>query len=183
LALIPGARLGPYQIVALLGAGGMGEVYTARDTRLARTVALKALTSQRSAVDGRERFKREAHAIGALNHPNICQLYDVGTEGAIDYLILKYLEGETLADRLGRGALPPDQLVRCALDVADALDAAHRRGVVHRDLKPANIFLTSTRTQKRARGETSIESRSPSSLCIPRFSRMNRGSRCTSICA
>jgi Tol biopolymer transport system component len=144
VSLSTGTPLGPYEIVALLGAGGMGEVYTARDTRLARTVALKTLTSQRSDVDARERFKREARAIASLNHPNICQLYDVGTEGAVDYLVLEYLEGETLADRLRTGPLPADQLVRCALDVAEALDAAHRRGVVHRDLKPANIFLTAT---------------------------------------
>jgi len=121
----------------------MGEVYSARDTRLDRLVALKVLPSHRSdQVDARDRFEREARAIASLNHPNICQLYDVGVQGTIDYLVLEHLQGETLADRLARGPMPLAELLRCATEVSDAIDAAHRRGIVHRDLKPGNIFLT-----------------------------------------
>ena len=143
MPLVPGTRLGPYEITVLLGAGGMGEVYSARDTRLDRIVAIKILPLHRSdQADARERFEREARAIASLNHPNICQLYDVGIQGTIDYLVLECLQGETLADRLIRGPLPLTDLLRCAMEVSDALDEAHRRGIVHRDLKPANIFLT-----------------------------------------
>ena len=143
MPLARGTRLGPYEITVLLGAGGMGEVYSARDTRLDRIVAIKILPSHRSdQADARERFEREARAIASLNHPNICQLYDVGIQDTIDYLVLEHLEGETLADRLNRGPLPLAELSRCAIEVSDALDAAHRRGIVHRDLKPGNIFLT-----------------------------------------
>jgi serine/threonine protein kinase len=121
----------------------MGEVYSARDTRLDRVVAIKVLPSHRlDQADARERFEREGRAIAALNHPHICQLYDVGTEGPIHYLVLEYLQGESLADRLVRGPFALNELLRCALEVTDALDAAHRRGIVHRDLKPGNIFLT-----------------------------------------
>jgi eukaryotic-like serine/threonine-protein kinase len=133
MPLATGSRLGPYEITLLLGAGGMGEVYSARDTRLDRTVALKILPLHRSdQAEARERFEREARAIAALNHPNICQLYDVGSQDAVNYLVLEYLQGETLADRLARGPLPLRELVGCALEVTDALDAAHRRSIVHR---------------------------------------------------
>src|SRR5579862_4777012 len=143
MALAAGTRLGPYEIVVQVGAGGMGEVYSARDTRLDRIVAIKILPTHRSSqADARERFEREGRAIAALNHPHICQLYDVGTEGPISYLVLEFLEGESLADRLGRGAFPLNELLRCAQEVTDALDTAHRRGIIHRDLKPGNIFLT-----------------------------------------
>ena len=141
--LAVGTKLWPYVVESLLGAGGMGEVYRARDTRLNRTVAIKVLPQSLSADPvRRQRFEREARAISALQHPNICTLYDIGTQGGTDYLVMEYLEGETLADRLRKGRLTLDQTLRYATEVADALDSAHRRGIVHRDLKPANIFLT-----------------------------------------
>jgi serine/threonine protein kinase/Tol biopolymer transport system component len=140
--LEPDRQLGPYRIERPLGAGGMGQVYRARDTRLNRTVAIKVL-SHALADDPqfRARFEREAHAVASLTHPNICTLYDVGHESEVDFLVLEYLEGETLDARLTRGPLPFDQALSCAIEIAGALDAAHRRGLVHRDLKPANIFL------------------------------------------
>jgi TolB-like protein/Tfp pilus assembly protein PilF/predicted Ser/Thr protein kinase len=141
--LAAGTRLGPYVVQSLLGAGGMGEVYRARDTRLDRTVALKVIP-RALAPDAvrRQRFEREARAISSLQHPNICTLYDVGSQQGTDYLVMEYLEGETLAARLTSGPLPLDLTLRYASEVADALEAAHRRGIVHRDLKPANIFIT-----------------------------------------
>jgi Tol biopolymer transport system component len=147
MPLSPGTRLGPYEIVAPAGAGGMGEVYRARDTRLGRDVAIKVLPAHLSNDPGRrERFEREARAVSSLNHPNICVLHDVGSQqtatGPVDYLVMEHLDGETLADRLLRGALPPAQVVRYAAEIADALDKAHGRGVVHRDLKPGNVMLT-----------------------------------------
>jgi len=138
-----GTKLGPYEIVALAGAGGMGEVYRARDTRLNRTVAIKVLPLGAADRDGaQERFEREAQAISSLNHPHICTLYDVGHQGGIDYLVMEYLEGETLSARLQKGPLPLDQTLRYAIEIADALDKAHRKGITHRDLKPGNIMLT-----------------------------------------
>src|SRR5215470_1182862 len=141
--LAPGTRLGAYEVVAPLGAGGMGEVYKAKDTRLDRLVAIKVLPSHVSSDPAlRERFEREARTIAALNHPHICTLYDVGHEADTDFLVLEYLEGQTLADRLAKGALPLDQALQIAIQIADALDKAHRAGIVHRDLKPGNIMLT-----------------------------------------
>ena len=138
-----GSRLGPYEVEAPLGAGGMGEVYRARDTRLGRAVALKVLAARLSAAPGqRERFAREARAISSVEHPNICPLYDVGSSGDVDFIVMQYVEGETLADRLARGPLAPPQAVAIARQVAAGLEAAHAKGVVHRDLKPANIQLT-----------------------------------------
>jgi serine/threonine protein kinase/Tol biopolymer transport system component len=138
-----GRRLGPYEIVSLLGAGGMGEVYRARDTRLDRIVAIKVLPAHLMASDAsRARFEREARAISALSHPNICALYDVGREGDTEYLVMEYLEGETLADRLARGPLPRSQFVKLGAQIAEALQHAHRAGIVHRDLKPGNIMIT-----------------------------------------
>jgi Tol biopolymer transport system component len=138
-----GTRLGPYEILAALGAGGMGEVYKARDTRLDRTVAVKVLPELLARdPQYRERFEREARAISQLDHPHICPLYDVGDEGGTAFLVMQYLEGEPLADRLKRGALPLDLALGYAVQIADALDKAHRIGTVHRDLKPGNIFLT-----------------------------------------
>jgi Tol biopolymer transport system component len=143
MSLTAGFRLGPYEIVAPLGAGGMGEVYTARDTRLERTVAVKVLGGHFAGrPDARQRFEREAKTVSGLNHPNICVLHDVGQQGDIDYLVMEYVEGETLLDRLARGPLPLGQALRYATEIADALDKAHRSGVVHRDLKPGNVMLT-----------------------------------------
>jgi Tol biopolymer transport system component len=140
MAMAAGSRLGPYDIVAPLGAGGFGEVYKARDTRLDRTVAIKILPSADPEL--RARFEREAKAIAALQHPHICTLYDVGHQGGTDYLVLEYLEGETLAQRLERGPFKLDEALKVAIEIADALDKAHRAGIVHRDLKPANIMTT-----------------------------------------
>jgi eukaryotic-like serine/threonine-protein kinase len=143
MGISTGTRLGPYEIIAPLGAGGMGEVYRARDTRLERTVAIKVLPSHLSDnPDLKQRFEREAKTISQLNHPNICTLYDVGHEGGTDYLVMEYLEGETVAERLKRGPLPLKELIAIGCDIADALDRAHRAGIVHRDLKPGNIMLT-----------------------------------------
>ena len=143
MALQPGKRLGPYEIVSPLGAGGMGEVYRGRDTRLERDVAIKVLPQHlASNPQFKQRFEREARTISSLNHPHICTLHDIGRADEIDYLVMEYLEGETLARRLEKGALPTAQVLRYGMEVADALDKAHRRGVVHRDLKPGNIMLT-----------------------------------------
>jgi serine/threonine protein kinase/Tol biopolymer transport system component len=141
--LAPGDRLGPYEVIALLGSGGMGDVYKARDTRLDRIVALKQLHADLAArTEGRLRFEREARAISALNHPHICTLFDVGEHEGVDYLVMELLEGETLDLRVRRGALSIADAVEYAAQIADALAAAHRRGFVHRDLKPANIMIT-----------------------------------------
>src|SRR5712691_11048037 len=144
MPLIIGTRLGPYEILAPIGAGGMGEVYKARDTRLDRTVAVKVLQSDFAAdSERRARFEREARAIAALSHPHICTIHDVGRHDTVDYIVMELLDGETLADRLARtkSPLPLDQVLSIGIAIADALDKAHRAGIVHRDLKPANIFL------------------------------------------
>jgi serine/threonine protein kinase len=138
-----GARLGPYEILSAIGAGGMGEVYKARDTRLDRTVAIKVLPESLSSdPQFRERFDREARAISQLDHPHICTLYDVGQQDGTSFLVMQYLEGETLEARLKKGALPLDQALQVAIQIADALDKAHRAGIVHRDLKPGNVMYT-----------------------------------------
>jgi serine/threonine protein kinase len=143
MPLTSGTKLGPYEIQSPLGAGGMGEVYRARDTRLDRTVAIKVLTEGlESTPEVRQRFDREARAVSSLNHPHICALYDVGHQDGIDYLVMEYLEGQTLAARIEKGPLPTPELLRTASQIADALDKAHRRGIVHRDLKPGNVMLT-----------------------------------------
>ncbi len=142
--LAAGTKLGPYEVQALLGAGGMGEVYRARDTRLNRIVAVKVLPHAMSRDPARlHRFEREARAIAALQHPNICTLHDVGVQDGTQFLVMEYLEGETLAKRLQKGRLPIELTLRYGAEIAEALHAAHHRGIVHRDLKPANIFLTS----------------------------------------
>jgi serine/threonine protein kinase len=143
MVLATGTRLGPYEILSPLGAGGMGEVYRANDTRLKRTVAVKVLPPHLAVRhDARERFEREARAISSLNHPHICSLYDIGRQDDLDFLVMEYLEGETLAVRLQKGALKWDQALRYAGQILNALDRAHCNGIVHRDLKPANVMLT-----------------------------------------
>jgi serine/threonine protein kinase len=147
VSLAPGVRLGAYEIIALVGAGGMGEIYRARDTRLDRTVAVKVLVDSLAADPQlRDRFDREARAISSLNHPHICTLFDVGHHDGVDFLVLEYLEGQTLAERLApggeRSALDQNDALKIAIEICDALDKAHRTGIVHRDLKPANVMLT-----------------------------------------
>ena len=143
-----GTKLGPYEITAPIGAGGMGEVYKARDTRLDRTVAIKVLPAHLAdKPEVRERFEREAKAIASLNHPHICTLYDTGHQDGTDFLVMEYLEGEMLATRLLKGPLPLDQVLRYAIEIADALDRAHRKGITHRDLKPGNVMLTKDGTK------------------------------------
>ena len=140
-----GTKLGPYEVLAPIGAGGMGEVYKARDTRLERAVAIKVLSEQLTLTpDLRARFDREAKAVSSLNHPNICTLYDIGHQDGVDFLVMEHLEGETLAKRLERGPLPVAEALKVASEIADALDKAHRQGMVHRDLKPGNVMLTKT---------------------------------------
>jgi serine/threonine protein kinase len=148
MALKLGTRLGPYEILAAIGAGGMGEVYKARDTRLDRVVAIKVLPAHLAdKPELRERFEREAKTIASLNHPHICTLHDIGHQDGIDFLVMEYLEGETLATRLLKGPLPLEQVLRYAVEIADALDKAHRKGVTHRDIKPGNIMLTKNGTK------------------------------------
>jgi serine/threonine protein kinase len=145
MSLTPGTRLGPYEIQTPLGAGGMGEVYRARDTRLDRTVAIKILPTHLSSnPESKLRFDREARVISSLNHPNICTLYDVGHQNGMDFLVMEYLEGETLADRLVKGSLPTEQVLKHGVEICEGLETAHRKGVIHRDLKPGNIMLTKT---------------------------------------
>jgi serine/threonine protein kinase len=141
MAILSGKRLGPYEILSQIGAGGMGEVYRARDTRLDRIVAVKILPDHLSdRAELRERFEREARTVASLNHSHICTLYDIGRQDGTNFLVMEYLEGETLAERLKKGPLPLDQVLQYAIE--DALDKAHRKGITHRDLKPGNIMLT-----------------------------------------
>jgi Tol biopolymer transport system component/predicted Ser/Thr protein kinase len=143
MTLSNGTRLGPYELVAPVGAGGMGEIYRAKDTRLDRTVAVKVLPEHlSSSAESRQRFEREAKTISQLSHPHICALYDVGNQDGVEFLVMEYLEGETLSDRLLKGPLAFDQALRFGVEIADALDKAHRQGIVHRDLKPANVMIT-----------------------------------------
>jgi serine/threonine protein kinase len=143
MALAAGTLLGPHRLVSLIGAGGMGEVYKATDTRLNRTVAIKVLSPHFSEnPELKQRFAQEAQTIASLKHPHICVLYDVGNQDGVDYLVMEYLEGESLAERLSRGPLPLDQALKLAREISDALDKAHRQGVVHRDCKPGNIMMT-----------------------------------------
>jgi eukaryotic-like serine/threonine-protein kinase len=143
MPLIPGTRLGPYEITLRIGAGGMGEVYKARDTRLERTVAIKVLPHEvGSDLAAKRRFDREARAVAALSHPHICQLFDIGSQDGTDFLVMEYLDGETLAARLARCKLPLEEALHYGSQIVDALAAAHRAGILHRDLKPGNVMIT-----------------------------------------
>src|SRR6516225_1915133 len=145
MGLTSGTKLGPYEIDSPLGAGGMGEVYRARDTRLDRSVAIKILPSHLSDnPEARQRFDREARAISSLNHPNICTLYDVGHQNGMNYLVMEFLQGETLADRLIKGPLPLELALKYGIEICEGLEKAHQGGIVHRDLKPGNVMLTRT---------------------------------------
>ena len=145
MSLVAGAKLGPYEVISAAGAGGMGEVYRARDTRLDRTVAIKILPAHLSDnPEAKQRFDREARAISSLTHPNICTLYDVGHQDGTDYLVMEFLEGETLADRLAKGPLTAEQVLKYGAEICEGLEKAHRCGVTHRDLKPGNVMLTKT---------------------------------------
>src|ERR1700730_14385940 len=145
MALTSGIKLGPYKVLSPLGAGGMGEVYRARDTRLERDVAVKVLpTNLCSDPSLRQRLEREAKAVSKLSHPHICTLYDIGHQDGVDFLVMELVEGETLEHRLVKGPLPPEQTIHFAAQIADALAKAHKMGFTHRDLKPANIMLTKT---------------------------------------
>ena len=148
MVISPGTRLGPYEILSAIGAGGMGEVYKGRDTRLDRIVAIKVLpTHLADRSELRERFDREAKTIASLNHPHICVLHDIGHQDGFDFLVMEYLEGETLTQRLQKGPLPIHQVLQHAIEISDALDKAHRKGITHRDLKPGNIMLTKSGTK------------------------------------
>src|ERR1035441_7092442 len=148
MALTSGTKLGPYEIIAPIGAGGMGEVYQALDTRLDRTVAIKILPSHLSDdAMRRQRFEREAKAVSSLNHPHICTLYDIGRQDGVDFIVMEYVEGATLAARLEKGPLPTAEVLEYGIQLASALDKAHRNGVTHRDLKPGNIMLTKSGTK------------------------------------
>src|SRR6059036_3799039 len=143
MPIAAGTRLGPYEILDPLGAGGMGEVYRARDTRLDRTVAIKILPDHLSKnAEARARFEREARTVSSLSHPHICTLHDVGSQDGIDFLVMEHLKGETLRSRLAKGPLDLALALRTAIQIADALDRAHRAGIVHRGLKPGNVMLT-----------------------------------------
>jgi serine/threonine protein kinase len=138
VSLSSGTKLGPYEIVSAVGVGGMGEVYRARDSRLDRTVAIKILPSHHSSDSGlRQRFEREGRTISKFSHPNICTLHDIGTHDGLDYLVMEYIEGDTLEQRLSKGPVAPPQALVYGIQIADALDKAHRTGIIHRDLKPA----------------------------------------------
>src|SRR5437867_9445728 len=146
MTLTPGTRLGNYEVVAPLGAGGMGEVYRAKDLRLGREVAIKGLPAEFARDPERlARFRREAQTLAALNHPNIAAIYGLEEAGEVPYLVLELVEGESLAERLARGPMPPREALALGLQVAAAIEAAHERGVVHRDLKPGNVMITASR--------------------------------------
>src|SRR5262245_34919179 len=145
MTLTAGTKLGPYEILQPIGAGSMGQVYKARDTRLNRFVAIKVLPEHLSAdAELKARFEREAQTLASLSHPHICPVFDVGQQEGTDYLVMEFLEGQTLAQRLEKGALPLDEALKIAIEIADALDKAHRQGVIHRDVKPSNVMLTKT---------------------------------------
>ncbi len=159
MPLAVGVRLGPYEINAWLGAGGMGDVYRATDTRLGRSVAIKVLPDHVAGTPARRaRLAREARAVSRLSHPSICTLYDVGEQDGFQFIVMEYLDGETLSQRLRRGPLPIAEVSRAGVEFADALDHAHRHGIIHRDLKPANVMLTRTGVKLLDFGLARIES-------------------------
>jgi Tol biopolymer transport system component/tRNA A-37 threonylcarbamoyl transferase component Bud32 len=165
MALQPGTRLGPYQVESAIGAGGMGEVYKATDTRLNRTVAIKVLPPHfADDADMRQRFEREAQTIAGLNHPHICTLHDVGEQDGTRFIVMEYVEGETLADRLARGPLPVEDALQVAGEIVDALDRAHRQNIVHRDLKPANIMLARSGATRQGSGKSTSHGTSQTKL-------------------
>src|SRR5262245_57134241 len=167
MPLAAGARLGPYEIVAWIGAGGMGDVYRATDTRLGRTVAIKILPDHVAGTMARRaRLTREARAVSRLSHPGICTLYDVGEHEGVQFIVMEYLEGETLSRRLLRGALPIADISRAGAEMASALDHAHRKGIVHRDLKPANIMLSPTGVKLLDFGLAYLESPREENACL-----------------
>lgn len=162
--ITPGTHVGPYEVLALAGAGAMGQVYRARDTRLDRTVAIKVLPPGVASDPARRaRFRHEGRAVSALNHPHICTLYDVGSEDGLEYLVMEYLEGETLAGRLTRGPVPLEEALEHAIQMADALAYAHVRGFIHRDLKPANVMLTAAGAKLLDFGIAKLERRATTS--------------------
>ena len=175
MPLTSGTQLGPYEILSPIGAGGMGEVYKARDIRLDRTVAIKVLPEHvASDPDLKQRFEREAKTISSLNHPHICMVHDIGSQDGVDFLVMEYLEGETLMDRVARGPMPVSEAIPLALTLVATLEVLHQQHVVHRDLKPANLFLTShglklldfglARAVQRDLGETNLALTSPGAL-------------------
>jgi eukaryotic-like serine/threonine-protein kinase len=171
MPLAPGTRFGPYEIQSPLGAGGMGEVYRARDTRLDRTVAIKVLAAHLSnSPELKQRMEREARAISSLNHPNVCHLYDIGSHDGTDYLVMEFLEGETLAERLRKGPMPLNEILKTGTAVAEALTVAHRQGIVHRDLKPGNIMLTKSGAKLMDFGLAKAASTAPGSVGAPLLS-------------
>ena len=191
MTLEPGGRLGVYEIVAPIGAGGMGEVYRARDTRLDRSVAIKVLPAELAANAAfKLRFEREAKTISSLSHPNICALYDVGESDSGAFLVMEYLDGETRADRLSKGPIPIDQVLKIGVEIASALDSAHRQGVIHRDLKPGNIMLTRSgsklldfglaRSEASGLGASSSSSEWPERSCSDAPSRLRTPTRAPS---
>jgi serine/threonine protein kinase len=175
LAFSAGSRLGPFELLGPLGIGGMGEVYKARDTRLNRTVAIKVLPSHLSEnPDRKARFDREAQAISRLTHSGICALYDVGHQDGVDFLVMEYLEGGTLANRLQQGHLSTDELLKTGIEIGEALEWAHHEGIIHRDLKPGNVMLTRTGSKlldfglaKVGGGSDSDSSESPTETADP----------------
>src|SRR5262245_36877669 len=143
MIFVTGTKVGPYEILSQLGAGGQGEVYKARDARLNRSVAIKVLPDSVSRnPELKTRFEREAQTLASLSHPHICPVFDIGRQDGIDYLVMEFIDGDTLAERLASGRLSLDQSLRIAVEIADALDKAHRQGIAHRDVKPSNIMLT-----------------------------------------
>src|SRR5688500_3972751 len=160
MSIASGTRLGPYEILGALGAGGMGEVYKARDTRLDRTVAIKVMAALSQAdPDSRTRFEREAKVLASFDHPHICALHDVGREGDIDFIVMPFVTGETLASRLAKGPMPLPQVIETASQIADALDRAHGHGIIHRDLKPGNVMLTKSGARLFGSGLARLEER------------------------